>query len=177
MDMKKILDETVAKLFENAGVPNEIWTDVMSGLGREVELYPFINREMFRSLLKNGIAPDDLYGIGYMKFKKPKKDIKGNGAKDKEDEWYVDFLLILKINGQIRRIGIEIKGPSKDGAYVERQATADLDRLKVLISDGDIDEVWACGIKLIENPKSQAYLAYLPPDSKKYGVQTFLLHT
>ena len=114
--------------------------------GAEEELYPYLTEMIHKESLKCGIS-DKIIGIGYGKIHRRREKI--------------DCIVYLCVDSEKIAFAVELKGPSKEKAWVEQGLKEDIDKLKQLKHDEVIQYGAAVGICLLDiDTKENIYQHY-----------------
>ncbi|MGD0021663.1 MAG: hypothetical protein ABSC54_05110 [Smithellaceae bacterium] len=109
----KLIKKSVCELIKTDIFADAAKRNWLNNQGNEEELYPYLN-ELIRKKLNRTID-----GIGYGKYKNRKEK--------------TDCICYLNINGEKQVYAVELKGPSKDKAWVSKGIRDDLEKLKNLV--------------------------------------------
>lgn len=157
-EFKKVVECAVLDLIADehfANVASRNWIDSQ---GNEEELYPFFT-EMVRRRLRCKVL-----GIGWGKY--PNKNQKA------------DCLCHLTIDNRKATFSVELKGPSKDSAWVSKGLKEDLEKLNRLKGEGVIDYGLAIGIWLKDKEKnSEKFAKVLTINSSRVGIKVSIRDT
>ncbi len=157
-EFKSIVEGAISELICSEpffDVATRNWT---ANQGNEEELYPYLT-EMIRRRLAIGIQ-----GIGWGKYH-------SKGEKS-------DCLCYFNIANRKAIFSVELKGPSKDNAWVSNGLNEDIDKLKRLKTEGIIDYGIAVGVWLIDKEKcNEEFERTLTINSSQIRVKVCVLDT
>ncbi len=157
-EFKKIVEEAISELvFSNPffDVAKRNWG---ANQGNEEELYPYLT-EMIRRRLSC-----EIQGIGCGKYHRRVEKS--------------DCLCYFDVDNRKAIFSVELKGPSKDNAWVSNGLNEDIDKLKRLKTEGIIDYGIAVGMYLIDKGKSnEKFERTLTINSSQIGVKVCVLDT
>lgn len=157
-EFKSIVKKAIHELISSEPFLNVAKRNWIDGLGHEEELYPYLT-EMIRRQLTC-----EVQGIGWRRYQNNDKK--------------ADCLCYLNIDYKKTIFSVELKGPSKDHAWISSGLNEDIDKLNQLKKKGIINYGIAVGVLLKAKDKyHEKFEEVLNINSSQVGVKVSILET
>ena len=160
LPVKTIVKSAISELISSKPFYDVVERNWNENKGAEEELYPYLTE-----MIRRQLSDYEILGIGWGKI---------HCRSEK-----VDCIVYLIVDTNKIAFAIELKGPSKDKAWVERGLKKDIDKLKQLEKDGIIQYGVGAGIWLLDNKENtyQHFENTLQINSCQIGVEVKILDT